>query len=110
MTIDTRVAARFEGRSMAWRLGASSTAAIGIVLVAWAVSLDVVKVNENGFFGDAATYYTLGHSLANDFDFEYEKQDLARTDANCFRCQSACSFGQRRSSRRSGFTVYLKLD
>ena len=78
MTIDRRVASRLEARSMAWRLGASSTAAIGIVLVAWAVSLDVVKVNENGFFGDAATYYTLGHSLADDFDFEYEKQDLAR--------------------------------
>src|SRR5689334_18838383 len=78
MTIDTRMAARLEGRSMAWRLGASSTAAIGIVLLAWAVSLDVVKVNENGFFGDAATYYTLGHSLANDFDFEYQRQDLER--------------------------------
>jgi hypothetical protein len=78
MTIDTRVAARLEGRSLAWRLGASSTAAIGIVLIAWAIALDVVKANENGFFGDAATYYTLGHSLADDFDFEYERQDLVR--------------------------------
>ena len=28
--------------------------------------------------GDAATYYTLGHSLATDLDFEYRRDDLAR--------------------------------
>jgi hypothetical protein len=78
MTIDTRVAARLEGRSLAWRLGASTTAAIGIVLLAWSISIDVVKANENGFFGDAATYYALGHSLAGDFDFEYQRGDLVR--------------------------------
>ncbi len=78
MSIDTRVAARLEGRSPAWRLGASTTAAIGIVLVAWALSIDFVKASNNGFFGDAATYYTLGHSLADDFDFEYEREDLVR--------------------------------
>jgi hypothetical protein len=78
MTIDKRMAARLEGRSLAWRLGASSTAAIGIVLLGWALSTDVVKANENGFFGDAATYYTLGHSLADDFDFQYQRADLVR--------------------------------
>jgi hypothetical protein len=72
------VAARLHGRSLAWRLGASTTAAVGIVLVSWAISIDVVKVNEGGFFGDAATYYTLGLSLAHDFDFEYQRDDLAR--------------------------------
>jgi hypothetical protein len=77
-TIDKGVAARLQGRSLAWRLGASTTAAIGIVLLAWAVSLDVVDATEGGFFGDAATYYTLGHSLAHDFDFEYQRDDLAR--------------------------------
>ena len=78
MTIDTSVAARLQGRSLAWRLGASATAAIGIVLVAWALSIDYVKASNNGFFGDAATYYTLGHSLADDFDFEYQREDLVR--------------------------------
>ena len=77
-TIDNRVAARLLTRSLAWRLGASTTAAIGIVLFAWSISLDVVKANENGFFGDAATYYALGHSLADDFDFEYQRGDLVR--------------------------------
>jgi hypothetical protein len=78
MTIDTSVATRLEGRSLAWRLGASTTAAIGVVLLAWALSLDFVKASETGFFGDAATYYTLGHSLADDFDFEYRREDLVR--------------------------------
>ncbi len=77
MSIDTRVAARLEGRSPAWRLGASTTAAIGLVLVAWALSVDFPKAS-GGFAGDAATYYTLGHSLAHDLDFEYRRDDLAR--------------------------------
>ena len=78
MTLDTSVAARLHGRSLAWRLGASTTAAVGILFVTWAVSIDVVKATGGGFFGDAATYYTLGHSLAADFDFAFERQDLAR--------------------------------
>ena len=77
-TIDTSVAARLQGRSLAWRLGASTTAAIGVLLVTWAISLDVVKASGGGFFGDAATYYTLGHSLASDFDFAYQRDDLVR--------------------------------
>jgi hypothetical protein len=77
-TLDTSVATRLHGRSMGWRLGASATAAVGILLVTWAISLDVVKATGGGFFGDAATYYTLGHSLAADLDFEFERGDLAR--------------------------------
>jgi hypothetical protein len=77
MTIDTRVAARLEGRSPAWRLGASTTAAIGVVLTAWALSVDFPK-SSGGFAGDASTYYTLGHSLAHDLDFEYRRDDLVR--------------------------------
>jgi hypothetical protein len=77
-TLDTTVAARLSGRSFAWRLGASATAAIGILLFTWAVSLDVAKAMGGGFFGDAATYYTLGHSLATDLDFEFQRDDLAR--------------------------------
>lgn len=77
-TIDTSVAARLHGRSLAWRLGASATAAVGIALLTWAISIDIVKASNGGFFGDAATYYTLGHSLASDFDFEYQRGDLTR--------------------------------
>jgi hypothetical protein len=77
MTLDTRVAARLEGRSPAWRLGASSTAAVGVLLLAWSLSIDFPKAS-GGFAGDAATYYTLGHSLAHDLDFEYRRDDLVR--------------------------------
>ena len=77
-TIDIGVAVRLHGRSFAWRLGASATAAIGVVLLTWAISIDVMKASYGGFFGDAATYYTLGHSLAADFDFEYQRDDLVR--------------------------------
>ena len=77
MTIDTRVADRLQGRTMAWRLGAASTAAIGVVLMAWALSVDFAKAS-GGFAGDASTYYTLGHSLAHDLDFEYRRDDLVR--------------------------------
>lgn len=78
MTLDHNVATRLRDRSLAWRLGASSTAAIGVVLLTWALSMDFVKTSNNAFFGDAATYYTLGHSLATDLDFEYRRDDLAR--------------------------------
>lgn len=77
-TLDTNMAARLAGRSLAWRLGASATALVGVLLLAWAVSLDVVKASGGGFFGDAATYYTLGHSLATDLDFEFQRDDLVR--------------------------------
>ena len=77
MTIDTRVAARFQARTPAWRLGAAATAAVGVVLTAWALSVDFPKAS-GGFAGDAATYYTLGHSLAHDFDFEFRRDDLVR--------------------------------
>jgi hypothetical protein len=78
MTLDHGVATRLTGRSLAWRLGASATSAIGVVLLTWALSVDFAKVSNHGFFGDAATYYTLGHSLATDLDFEYQRDDLTR--------------------------------
>lgn len=77
MTIDTGVASRLHGRSLAWRLGASTTATIFVVLVAWALSVDFVKAT-GGFFADGATYYGMTHSLAEDFDFAYRREDLAR--------------------------------
>lgn len=76
-TTDRKVAAALEGRSIAWRLGASSSAAIAAALLVWAVSVDFAKAS-GGFAGDASTYYTLGHSLAHDLDFEYRRDDLVR--------------------------------
>jgi hypothetical protein len=76
MTIPN-VAARFDSRSDAWRLGAAATAALGAILIAWAISMDFVKASA-GFISDAATYYEMGHSLASDFDLEYRREDLVR--------------------------------
>jgi hypothetical protein len=64
-------------RDFAWRLGQVSIAALGIVLIAWALTVDFPR-SVSGFFGDAATYYSLGHSLAADFDFEFRRDDLVR--------------------------------
>ena len=64
-------------RDFAWRLGTGSTLALGMVLLAWALTTDLTKVT-NGFFSDGATYYGLAHSLADDFDFEYRREDLVR--------------------------------
>jgi hypothetical protein len=61
----------------AWRVGQASTAFVGIVLIAWALTVDFAR-SVPGFFGDAATYYSLGHSLAEDFDFEFRRDDLVR--------------------------------
>ena len=77
MTIDQPVATRLEGRSLAWRLDASATIAIAVVLHTWALTVDFTKVSY-GFFSDGATYYSLAHSLAEDFDFEYRRDDLVR--------------------------------
>ena len=42
MTLDHDVATRLQRRSLAWRLGASTTAAIGVALLTWALSVDFV--------------------------------------------------------------------
>lgn len=78
MTIDTGVAPRPQTRTLSWRIGASATAAVFVVSMGWALSVDFVKASSGGFFGDAATYYGLAHSLARDFDFEYRREDLVR--------------------------------
>ncbi|MGE3190526.1 MAG: hypothetical protein AB7N90_12650, partial [Vicinamibacterales bacterium] len=64
-------------RSDAWRLGVAATAALGLLLLGWAVTVDFPRVT-TGFFSDGATYYSLGHSIADDFDFEYRREDLIR--------------------------------
>jgi hypothetical protein len=70
-------ARRAVALDFAWRLGQVSTAAVGAVLLAWALTVDFAR-SVPGFFGDAATYYSLGHSLARDFDFEFRRDDLVR--------------------------------
>lgn len=64
-------------RSDAWRIGVASTATLGLVLLAWALTVNYPKASY-GFFSDASTYYGLGHSLAADGDFEFRREDLVR--------------------------------
>jgi len=58
-------------------LGAIVSAALTLILLAFAVTIDVPKTAQ-GFKGDEATYYSLAHSLARDFDFAFERRDLVR--------------------------------
>jgi hypothetical protein len=62
---------------LARRLGRASTATLGTVLVAWALTVDFPGVT-GGFYGDGSTYYSLTYSLARDLDFEYRHEDLVR--------------------------------
>jgi hypothetical protein len=64
-------------RSDAWRLGVASTAMLASVLLGWALTANYPKLSY-GFFSDASTYYGLGHSLADDGDFEFRREDLVR--------------------------------
>jgi hypothetical protein len=64
-------------REFAWRLGQFSTAAVGLTLIMWALTVDFAR-SVPGFFGDASTYYSLGYSLAEDFDFAFKREDLVR--------------------------------
>jgi hypothetical protein len=52
-------------------------AAIFLALAGFALALDLPKT-KLGFQGDEATYYSLGHSLASDLDFTFERRDLVR--------------------------------
>ena len=67
----------WNARSEAWRLGVGATATLGLVLLAWALTIDYPRASY-GFFSDASTYYGLGHSLADDGDFEFRREDLVR--------------------------------
>ena len=63
---------------MSVKPGLLVAAILAIVLLAFAVSVDFPKANGGGFKGDESTYYVLAHSLARDFDFQYERKDLVR--------------------------------
>ncbi len=71
------VARGWQARSDAWRLGAGATATLAAVLVAWALTVNYPRA-AYGFFSDASTYYGLGHSIADDGDFEFRREDLVR--------------------------------
>ena len=58
-------------------IGAIASVAVALVLVAIALTIDIPKAVQ-GYKGDEATYYSLGHSLARDFDFAFERRDLVR--------------------------------
>jgi hypothetical protein len=58
-------------------VGAVASIGFGVILLAIALTIDVPK-SALGFKGDEATYYSLGHSLARDFDFTFERRDLIR--------------------------------
>jgi hypothetical protein len=58
--------------------GIIASALAGVLLLAFAVSVDFPKANGGAFKGDESTYYMLAHSLARDFDFQYERKDLIR--------------------------------
>ena len=64
-------------RDLAWQLGIGATSAIGAVLVAWALTVNLPSLF-GGFFADGATYYMYTHSIVDDWDFEYRREDLTR--------------------------------
>ncbi len=57
--------------------GAIAAIGLGVLLLAFALSVDFPKTAQ-GFKGDEATYYSLAHSLARDADFTFERKDLVR--------------------------------
>jgi hypothetical protein len=61
----------------ALNIGAVASIGLACVLLAIALTIDVPK-SALGFKGDEATYYSLAHSLARDFDFTFERKDLIR--------------------------------
>jgi hypothetical protein len=60
------------------RPGVIASALLGILLLAFALSVNFPKANGSAFKGDESTYYVLGLSLARDFDFQFERKDLVR--------------------------------
>ena len=64
-------------RTAASQPGALAAAAVLAILLGFAVSIDYPRT-ARGFKGDEATYYSLTHSIARDFDFTFQRQDLMR--------------------------------
>jgi hypothetical protein len=64
-------------RDAAERPGLVMTTIVFVVFLSIAVSVDFPRTAQ-GFKGDEATYYSLTHSLARDFDATFERHDLTR--------------------------------
>ena len=61
----------------ATRVGVIVCGVVGMLFGGLALSVDVPKTSR-GFKSDAATYYSLAHSLASDLDFQFAWRDLLR--------------------------------
>jgi hypothetical protein len=79
--------ARLPGLARVWagvaRLrdpGVVAALLVAVILTGFALAVDFPKV-AYGFQSDESSYYTLGHSLASDLDFAYDRGDLARVYA-----------------------------
>ena len=59
------------------RAGWAGAIVVFILYGGLALNVDV-PVASGGIFSDEATYYLMGHSLAQDFDLEYRREDLER--------------------------------
>lgn len=57
--------------------GAVATLVLGALLLGFALSVKFPVV-AFGFQSDEATYYSLGHSLATDWDMQFQRKDLVR--------------------------------
>ena len=54
-----------------------TTLSVCVILFGFAISLDYPRT-ARGFKGDEATYYSLTRSIARDWDFTFQRQDLVR--------------------------------
>jgi hypothetical protein len=75
--VSSTVAAEVSRPGTEPSVGAVASIGLALALLAVALTIDVPK-SALGFKGDEATYYSLAHSLARDFDFTFERQDLIR--------------------------------
>ena len=95
---------------MTTKPGVIASALVGILLLAFAVSVDFPKANGGRFKGDESTYYMLGHSLARDFDFQYERKDLDPRVGGIFRARGRVpEDGQGRRNPRLELVSVLSL-
>jgi hypothetical protein len=78
----TSVLARTGSATASRSVGVLATLLVGVGLLGFALSVDFPRA-AHGFKGDEATYYSLTHSLARDFDFAFTRVDLVRVWDEC---------------------------
>ena len=69
--------ARGESAAAGRSVRTLATLLVGVALLGFALSVDFPRA-AHGFKGDEATYYSLAHSLASDYDFSFTRADLVR--------------------------------